>query len=314
MPTSRLTPAELASSPDAAAPAAPECTAERPAVGAVVVLYHPSDAVIENVAALRAQCSRVVVVPNSPPDPVEAALREAGCSVLAYEGNGGTASGFNRGIRAILDSGSEDYVVLLDQDSHAPTGMVAGLVAASRAGSTAGLPIGVVAPLLGDVKNGGRPVDAHTAATLTAVETVVSSGMLVHRDVFAAVGLMDERLFIDGVDHEWCLRAASRGFQSYVVGGVRLLHDMGDRLVRIGGRQRLLHSNPVRHYYIVRNSLLLLRRPYLPRRWRTQQFTRTLRRLVFYAALSDDRARSVRYMARALADAARNRSGALDAG
>lgn len=290
----------------------PEREPARPPVGAVVVLYHPPDAAVGNVTALLTQCSRVVVVPNSPPGPVEAALREAGCAVLAYEGNGGTATGFNRGIRAVLD-GPEEYVLLLDQDSRAPTGMAAALVAASRAGRAAGLPVAAVAPLLEETKNAGRPVDhPPDSDRLTPVETLVSSGTLVHRDVLAAVGLMDERLFIDGVDHEWCLRAAARGLRSYVAADTRLLHDMGDQLVPIGGRRRLLHTNPVRHYYIVRNSLLLLRRPYLPRRWRRQQFARALRRLVFYAVYSEDRARSLRYMARAVADAARNRTGVLD--
>jgi hypothetical protein len=206
----------------------------------VIVLYHPTEAVLENAAALRRQCSRVVVVPNSPPSRIAARLGDAGCEVLPYEGNGGTATGFNPGIRAVLEGGAEEYVLLSDQDSRAPEGMVAGLVAASRAGRDAGLPVGAVADL-------------------------------------------------------------------------RLEHDMGDRLVWIGERQRLLHGNPVRQYSIVRNSLLLLRRPYLPRRWRRQQLARTLRRLGGYAVLSEERARSVRYMARAVADAARNRSGPLPA-
>ena len=255
----------------------------------------------------------MVVVANSPPGAVEARLGDAGCVVLDYEGNGGTARGFNRGIRAVLNDPELEYVLLLDQDSRAPDGLVAELVAASQVGCEAGLPIGAVAPLLGDVKNAGRPQEVHAGSALVQVETLASSGTLVHRDVLAAVGLMDERLFIDAVDHEWCLRAASQGLGSYVAADVKLTHNMGDRFVWVGGRPRLLHSNPVRHYYIIRNSLLLLRRPYLPRRWRRQEFARTLRRLVGYALLSDHRARSIGYMARALADAALDRSGPLRA-
>lgn len=284
------------------------------AVAAVVVLYHPSEAVVANVAALQPQCRRVIVIPNSPAGPVEATLRAAGCVVLEYEANGGTAVGFNRGIRALLNSGGEDYILLLDQDSRAPDGMVDGLVAGSRVGREAGLPIAAVGPLLGDVKNAGAPITTPSgSAALVEVETLASSGTLVRRDVFDAVGLMDEGLVIDAVDHEWCLRAASRGLRSYVVADVRLLHNMGDRFVRFGGRPHLLHYNPVRHYYIIRNSLLLLRRSYLPRRWRARELARTLRRIVGYTVLSSHRARSVRYMGRALADAARNRSGALRA-
>lgn len=293
---------------------APAPTLRCAPVGAVVVLYHPKDVVEGNVTALLGQCSGVVVVPNSPPGPIEARLRAAGCLVLDYDGNGGTARGFNRGIRAVLDDADAEYVLLMDQDSRAPDGMVAGLVAASRAGLEAGLPVAAVGPLLGDVKHTGRPRDAlPSAASLVPIETLASSGTLVHRDALAAVGLMDEALFIDAVDHEWCLRAASRGLLSYVAVEVPLAHNMGDRFVMIAGRPRPLHANPVRHYYIVRNSFLLLRRPYLPREWRRKELARTLRRIVGYAVLSDHRTRSVRYMARAIADAARNRAGPLRA-
>lgn len=282
-------------------------------VAAVVVLYHPADSVAEHVVRLRDQCRRVVVVPNSPPDAVEDRLRTAGCEVLPYEGNGGTAGGFNRGIRQVLEGGGEEYVLLLDQDSAAPAGMVAALVAADQTGRVAGLRIAAVGPVLGDVKDAAPGAGgARDESRLRPAESLASSGTLVHRDALGVVGLMDEALFIDAVDHEWCLRAKSRGLTAYVVPAARLAHNMGDRLVRtLARRPRPLHDNPVRHYYIVRNSLLLLRRPYLSRTWKIRETALTIRRIVGYSLLSSRRAQTVRFIALAILDAARGRSGGL---
>jgi rhamnosyltransferase len=241
-------------------------------------------------------------------------VKALGCDVLPYVGNEGTAGGFNRGVQALLASGAEEYVLLLDQDSRAPDGMVEGLVAASRAGTGAGLAIAAVGPLLGDVKDErvARPLPPRVAAGLIPVETLASSGTLVRHDVLARIGPLDATLFIDGVDHEWCLRARAQGLASYVAPHVRLAHNMGDRLVRLGGRPRPIHDNPVRHYYIVRNSLLLARRAYLPARWRARELALTVRRIVAYALLSARRRESTRNMVRAIADGLAGRSGPMN--
>ena len=42
---------------------------------------------------------------------------------------------------------------------------------------------------------------------LTEVNELMSSTSLIPIEMFSKVGLLEETLFIDGVDHEWCWRA-----------------------------------------------------------------------------------------------------------
>jgi len=68
------------------------------------------------------------------------------------------------------------------------------------------------------------------------------------------VGLMDEDLFIDHVDSEWCFRAKAKGFQLFGVGGAAMTHALGERRKEIWFLRRrivTLHK-PFRYYYIFR--------------------------------------------------------------
>ena len=81
------------------------------------------------------------------------------------------------------------------------------------------------------------------------------------------MGYLDESLFIDGVDHEWCWRATSKGYVSGITSNVTLTHFVGQNEFKIFGIQIIL-SSPFRYYYQTRNWLWLMRRNYVPKRWK----------------------------------------------
>jgi rhamnosyltransferase len=109
---------------------------------------------------------------------------------------------------------------------------------------------------------------------------------------------MDEGLFIDHVDTEWCFRAQSRQYKLFGVPSARMLHSLGDHRIRIWflrWRTVSFHS-PARYYYILRNSLLLQRRSYIPLKWRVAEGFRCLRLLLFYGLFSPRRMDCLRMM------------------
>lgn len=60
---------------------------------------------------------------------------------------------------------------------------------------------------------------------ITEVSELISSASLIAISNFEKVGLMDETLFIDGVDHEWCWRANLRmGGRFFIVETIKLSH------------------------------------------------------------------------------------------
>src|SRR5690606_29247051 len=86
---------------------------------------------------------------------------------------------------------------------------------------------------------------------VTRVDAVSGCAMLVRREVFDAVGLLDEPYFYGFEDLEFCLRARAAGFATAVVPGAVVSH-RGQASMGAGSPQRL--------YFAVRNHLRLARR------------------------------------------------------
>jgi GT2 family glycosyltransferase len=88
------------------------------------------------------------------------------------------------------------------------------------------------------------------------VDYVPGTVALVRRQVFEAVGLLDEDYFFGGEMADLCHRARRHGLRSVTDPRARAVHDL-DRSSR---ERRTLHL-----YYIVRNRFLFVRKHY-PRR------------------------------------------------
>jgi rhamnosyltransferase len=98
---------------------------------------------------------------------------------------------------------------------------------------------------------------------------VIASGSLTPMVSIDAVGPMDEGLFIDRIDIDWCLRAIAIGRPVFGVCAARMQHEPGAHSMRLWiGRwiEAAVHA-PERNYYMVRNSVVIYRRPYAPLRW-----------------------------------------------
>ncbi len=217
-----------------------------------------------------------------------------------------------------------NFVLLLDQDSMAAPDMVPWLLAALEQRCAEGKRVAACGPRyeLGDGQKssgflaagsfGFREVTPFPGHSSVACDFLIASGMLIPVDTLAAVGGMDETLFIDHVDTDWCFRAASRGFRCFGVPGAVMQHRLGQscRSVRIGGRKRRLPRHPAtRYYFIVRNSILLRRRDYTPPAWRRHDMLR-LAGLMFFRGLSPrDGFGVMRMSARGFVDGLRGRSG-----
>jgi rhamnosyltransferase len=90
-----------------------------------------------------------------------------------------------------------------------------------------------------------------------SLRSTITSGSLVRCEVLRRVGLFEERLFIDFVDHEFCLRLRRHGWLVVEAADVVLAHSMGSSQVRsvLGRRMVFTHHSPLRRYYITRNQL-----------------------------------------------------------
>jgi rhamnosyltransferase len=237
-------------------------------VCAIVVTYHPDEAVWPNLAAIRRQVDRVVVVDNSA-DAVTAErlstlAAEGGYEVILNPENLGIAAALNAGAARAIARGYE-WLATFDQDSRVPDGFVATLL-----GQLAAFPnrdrVAIVSPLyvdrfLGTVSSPSMRLNGGLDEAVP-VRVTASSGNLVRARAFEALGGLRADFFIDCVDFEFCLRARRAGWLVLEARKARLEHAQGR-----AERRKLLWRRPVvndypaeRRYYQARNRLILIAR------------------------------------------------------
>ncbi|WP_342659353.1 glycosyltransferase (plasmid) [Sphingomonas sp. NY01] len=273
----------------------PDASAARAGAAIVVVLYHPGDDDLANLSKLADWGIPVVAVINAIGNVGGRAALSAKVQVVANPRNLGLARALNQGIGAAMNAGSR-YVLLLDQDSRPTLDMFDALLATAAQIEAEGRALACVAPLLRDRKamagTGDHAGDASFA----------TSGTMLTRVGWERVGPMWEPLFIDGIDHEWCFRARARGLETVLVRDAVLEHDMGDEGINLLGRYRPIHRSPVRHYFIVRNTLWLAREQHISPRWRLGELAKLAYRVPSYVLASSDRSRTIGNIAAAIAD------------
>jgi len=238
--------------------------------------------------------------------------------VLRQTHNIGLAAALNRGIAWARAHGST-HVLLLDQDSWPEPGMVATLVDAlaslSRDERVAAVGACQVDPRIAELApfvEVGFPKSRKLRCSEGVVrcDFLIGSGSLIPLAVLDEVGEMDEGLFIDNVDLDWCFRARARGYAVYGVGGARMEHLLGDRRASLArGHVRVVQHSQQRLYFIMRNRLELYRRRHTPRIWVAQDVPRVLAKLILFGVLLAPRRANLGYMLWGLWDGARRVAG-----
>ena len=299
-------------------------------IAAVVVAYHvDSAALAELLDRLQSVCSATIVVVNKADTAQRTALPETHPAVdwLFNEDNRGLAFAQNQGL-ARARNHAVDAVLLLDQDT-LPTAQgietLAGVLA-RRCGD--GERVAAVGPAYHQPNGGEWPgfvvyrpwgfsrVHPRGERAEVAVDFLIASGSLIPLAALDDVGDMDEGLFIDHVDTEWCLRARAKGWSLVGVPVVSFSHCLGERQrqVWLGRWRSVAVYPPWRYYMMLRNSVLLYQRPALSRLWKWGDAWRSLGLIVWVCIAGPRRLASSRAVIRGAIDGWRGRKGPPPAG
>ena len=293
----------------------------------LIVTYNPdNDLLLRVLQRLLPQVDTVVVVDNgsaSSPGSVLSLVEDDKVRLILLASNLGLATAQNRGIQWARDTGFS-HIVFFDQDSLAEPGLVDALMQGLQELEESGVPVAAVGPVHIDPRSGTpssfvlfpglRPIRESCRSEKGAIETdfLLSSGTLIPVTSFSRIGLFEDDLFIDLVDTEWCFRARSRGYRLYGVCRARLHHLLGDDVTRIWfGRWRNVyhHKNPLRHYYTVRNHIVLYRRSYAPTNWVLMDITQMAARILLFGFVLKPRFRYLGFILQGFRDGLRKRLG-----
>ena len=295
---------------------------EAPRVHAVVVSYRSDpERLARQFDCLLEQVSAIVWVDNASPDALRQLHRRWPADrvhALWLDDNQGIGAAQNRGIERALALGAS-HVLLMDDDSLPAPDMVPSLLGAlaerplaAAVGACHVDPRRETERTPFSVVDGGRLrwLACSDADRIWEVDHVIASGCLIPAPVLEAVGSMREDFFIDWVDTEWCLRARNRGYRIYGVCGALLEHTLGDRVVRVLGREIPWHA-PWRHYYQARNFVLMLRARQVGPVSRSHMAFRQLKRFIVFSTLVPGRWQYFRMWMRGLWHGCLGRSGPL---
>lgn len=224
-------------------------------IAGVVVLYNPDNDVIDNISSYIDQIELLFAVDNSDVvAPVIERLKENKKIIyISNNGNLGIAKALNIGATNAIELGC-DFLLTMDQDSSASTGMIDEML---RCLEEQDIPkVGIVSPIhligINVLPEDGRGCED--------VLTVWTSGNLLNLNVYKEVGPFFDELFIDFVDHEYCMRLNHRGYRVVQSCKAVLNHRIGQNIKK----HKLLHlslissnHSHIRRYYITRNRFFV---------------------------------------------------------
>lgn len=243
-------------------------------IHAVIVTFHPAGAFEERLARIVSQVSSVSIVDNSTEARAQTSLFELSqhYPTVSYIGGGvnrGLAAAQNIGIEEGLENDAQ-WILLLDDDSMVAEDMVEKQLAVAFS-SAAPEKLAIVAPRM---KNSNATEEERylcrggllgiAERTITEkepfeVQVVVASGSLIKSAVLRELGTMEEKLFIDEIDTEFCLRCIHAGYMIVVVPQAELYHRIGEGEEHrfFGVTVTTWNHSPLRKFYIYRNRIWL---------------------------------------------------------
>ena len=270
----------------------------RQLVCAVIVTYHPSVRMVDNVLEVLPQVQGMIVVDNGSSanelEPLCAASRNLGFQLIENGRNLGIAEALNQGVRWARDKGYP-WVILFDQDSQITQGFVEHMFSAWELHPQRQL-VASIHPKYVDPESGSEPrvrraPDGGPVVSLT-------SGALMPAWVFDKIGGFASEYFIDCVDFEYCLRIRAAG---YLIADSRqavLFHAAGQwtkPLNFLGFGFHPTHHSAVRRYYMSRNRIALYRKYFIRfPGWILRHIEESLRETVKCFLGERDRARKFR--------------------
>lgn len=227
-------------------------------IGAVVILYNPNEEVVDNILTYANIVDELYVIDNSEgcnkPLLDNSGLSKVGYRYIGLGKNYGIAKALNVGINIAI-SEKCTWVLTMDQDSGFENNIIS--IYREYLKNNLSENIGILAPAyLTDRIN-----DQHSNET-KILSRVMQSANLVNCQIYQNVGPYEEKLFIDCVDYEYCLRLEKFGYKIVECSAARLNHSPAEtKYIKIFKfKYAYGWASPIRYYYQIRNLYYLIRK------------------------------------------------------
>ena len=289
---------------------------------AVIVTYNPNiDNVLSLLNILTDNDFQCIVVDNN--SNTSFLKNKNKYSVINLEKNLGIAKAQNIGINKAVRNGA-DYIIFFDQDSTIDQSFLDKLTGDFLSVKKSGVKLAAIGPqfidkelgfyapgLLVNRKGLIHKIDISQINEPKKVGVIISSGSLVSTKALIDIGFMNEDLFIDYVDTEWCLRALNKGYKIYISNNALMYHSIGEKTVRLGSINCPVHS-PYRRYYRIRILFLLCRMIHISKLWIANMFLNNFIATCILFATQKNKIDYIKFLLLAVRDGLSNKKGILN--
>lgn len=265
-------------------------------IAALIITYNPDPKkIIDVIDSLLPQVELILFVDNNSNNKLilnKCESTMAKTKVIYLEDNLGIAKATNIGFDYLIKN-SFKYCLLSDQDTVYNKNYVSKMCSESIENNDER--IIVLAPSIYDnttkqkkhvyaLKN-EKIIKVFPIDKMEIFQTI-ASGLFIDLEKINNDLYMNEELFIDYVDFEWCWRLKYHGYKILYLPKVIINHSLGDSVRNIGDH-KIAVRNPIRYYYIIRNTLFLSRQTlFLTKRQRNQLFFKSIQYLLGYLFIS----------------------------
>jgi len=217
-----------------------------------VILFYPPENIFAHIATYIHEIEVLYIFDNTPQNTISIPNEiKDKCRYLHSGENEGIAKKLNDAMNIAANEGF-DYLLTMDQDSFFGSGdlekykrIVSEHVHRNN--------ISMFGIRYYDLKN-------HENLNPSFNKLLITSGAIINLKINKIIGGFNEKLFIDGVDTDYCLQTFAKGYQTLLVNEFSLKHQLGEEkkvmTPLLKSTIRKFH-NPTRLYYIVRNHLYL---------------------------------------------------------
>lgn len=274
--------------------------------------------ILKQIEELLSQVQKVIIIDNGSQnnDQLNTLIRSnfesylGNIKIIINEKNMGLGFAQNQGIRYALEQGASD-LLFLDHDSSIERNFVRHLKSSRDELMRNNIKVGAIGPIYyNKTTNEQYPITRFHGPFISRLQPssepleatfLISSGMLVNVEIINSIGLMDEMMFVDCIDVQWCFRARAKGYKLFSTPCAKMNHIIGDTRINILGRNISVHS-PLRRYYLYRNSIYMVKDKNTPWGYKLREAIFNFFRLIIFFIISNDRIKYLKYSIKGFQD------------
>lgn len=234
-------------------------------IAAGIVTYNPDIVRLqENMDAVINQVDHLILVDNASINKdkwLEKLANIEKVTIIQNDSNQGIAAALNQILNCSESLGCE-WTLTLDEDSVVPANMIEEYekyIDMDR--------VAMIVPVIEDRTMEVIDADGAIKMSHEYVDTAITSGTLMKNEIWKEVGRFTEKLFIDYVDFDYCMKLKKAQYKILRVNTVHLLHELGNateiKLLRFwenfflvsASRQKILGS-PLYYQSFCRTAVL----------------------------------------------------------